>query len=147
MRLLRRRRLPPELRDAFAAFGLVVELVERAKDALTGAVPTTRAAGRPLPDALSEFEEGLRQARDRMREWRRPEVEGAWLACASGIDEALASAERLRIEAPKIAGFEGVIGALDGLLAPLERFEEAFAAFRAARVVLPRSHRRGRIEG
>jgi hypothetical protein len=144
MRLLRRRRLPPELRDAFAAFGLVVALVERAKDALTAAVPSTRAAGRPLPDALSEFEEDLRHARDRMREWRRPEVEASWLACASAIDEALASAERLRVEAPEIAGFEGVIGALDRLLAPLDRFEEAFAAFRAARVVPPRSDRRMR---
>ena len=142
MSLLRRRRLPPELQDAFEAFGLVVALVEGAKDALTAAVPTTRAAGRPLPDALSEFEEDLRRARDRMREWRRPEVERSWLACAAAIDEALASAERLRVEAPRIAGFEGVIGALDALLAPLDAFEEAFAAFRAARVPSPRPDRR-----
>lgn len=134
---LRRRRLPPQLRGAFATFLTVVALVERAKDALTAAVPSTRTAGRSLPDALSEFEEELRRARDRMNEWRRPEMEASWLACASAIDQALMSAERLRVEAPEIAGFEGVIGALDGLLAPLDRFEEAFAAFRAARVVMP----------
>jgi hypothetical protein len=142
MTLLRRRRLPPELSDAFATFRIVVALVERAKDALTAAVPSTRTAGLPLPDALSDFEEGIRGARDRMSEWRRPEVEAAWLACASAIDEALASAERLRVEAPHIAGFEGVIGALDGLLAPLDRFDVAFAAFRAARVVPPKPNRR-----
>jgi hypothetical protein len=73
-----------------------------------------------------------------MSEWRRPEVEASWIACASAIEEALASAERLRVQAPRIAGFEGVIGALDGLLAPLDRFDEGFAAFRAARVVPPR---------
>jgi hypothetical protein len=137
VRRLRRRRLPPELREAFASFRQVVALVERAKDALTAAVPSTRTAGLPLPDALSEFEEDLRLARDRMSEWRRPELEASWLACASAIDEALASAERLRIEAPHIAGFEGVIGALDGLLAPLDRFDVAFVAFRAARSVPP----------
>lgn len=142
MRLLRRRRLPPELRDAFATFRAVVALVERAKDALTAAVPSTRTAGLPLPDALSEFEEDLRRARGRMSGWRRPEVEASWLACASAIDEALASSERLRVEAPRIAGFEGVIGALDGLLAPLDRFDEGFAAFRAARVVPPKSNGR-----
>lgn len=142
MRPLRRRRLPPELRDAFENFRIVVALVERAKDALTAAVPSTRTAGLPLPDALSEFEEDLRRARDRMNGWRRPEVEASWLACAAAIDEALASAERLRVEAPELAGFEGVIGALGGLLAPLDRFEEAFAAFRAARVVPPRSNGR-----
>jgi hypothetical protein len=134
MRLLRRKRLPPELREAFASFRMVVALVERAKDALTAAVPSTRSAGRPLPDALSEFEEDLRRARDGMTGWRRPEVEASWLACGSAIDQALASAERLRLEAPAIAGFEGVIGTLDGLLAPLDRFDDAFAAFRAARV-------------
>jgi hypothetical protein len=140
MRPLRRRRLPPELRDAFESFRIVVALVERAKDALTAAVPSTRTAGLPLPDALSEFEEDLRRARDRMNGWRRPEVEASWRACAAAIDEALASAERLRVEAPELAGFEGVIGALGGLLAPLDRFEEAFAAFRAARVVPRRSN-------
>jgi hypothetical protein len=142
MRLHRRRRLPPELRDAFATFRTVVALVERAKDALIAAVPSTRTAGLPLPDALSEFEEDLRRARRRMSEWRRPEVEASWLVCASAIDEALASAERLRVEAPRIAGFEGVIGALDGLLAPLDRFDEGFSAFRAARAVPPKSNGR-----
>jgi hypothetical protein len=140
MRPLRRKRLPPELRDAFESFRVVVALVERGKDALTAAVPSTRTAGLPLPDALSEFEEDLRRARDRMNGWRRPEVEASWLDCAAAIDEALASAERLRVEAPEIPGFEGVIGALDGLLAPLDRFEEGFAAFRAARVVPPNSN-------
>ena len=133
MRVLRRRRLPPELLDAFERFRAVVALVERAKDALTAAVPSTRSAGVPLPDALSELEDELRRARGRMREWHRPEIEASWAACASAIDDALAAAERLRVEAPEVVGFEGVIGALDTLLAPLDRFEEGFAAFRAAR--------------
>jgi hypothetical protein len=133
MSMLRRRRLSPELRDAFESFRAVVTLVERAKDALTAAVPSTRSAGLPLPDALSEFEDDLRRARGRMREWRRPEIDASWTVCASAIDDALAAAERLRVDAPEIAGFEGVIGVLDALLAPLERFEEGFAAFREVR--------------
>ena len=133
MSVVRRRRLSPELRDAFESFLTVVALVERAKDALTAAVPSTRLAGLPLPDALSEFEDDLRRARDRMGEWRRPEIDASWAVCASAIDDALAAAERLRVDAPEIGGFEGVIGVVDGLLAPLERFDEGFAAFRAAR--------------
>jgi hypothetical protein len=134
MALLRRRRLPAELAAPFAAFRSVVRDVERAKSALTEAVPSTRYAGRPLPDVLAEFEASLADAAEGMDAWRRPEVDEAWLAASAGLDRARAFAERVRLEAPDPAGFEGVIGLLGNLLAPLEAFEagaEAFGRLRA----------------
>jgi hypothetical protein len=65
--------------------------------------------------------------------WRAPEVEAEWSAAASGLDEALELAERIRTEASSPAGFEGLIGVIGDLLAPLEAFEAAAARFRELR--------------
>jgi hypothetical protein len=134
MALLRRRHLPPEIEGAFESFRVVVELVERAKTVLPEAMPSTRLPGRPLPDVLMEFESQLEAARLAMPAWRRPEVREEWIACGSGISDGLARAERLRLEAPDIGGFEGLIGVLGDLLATLEPFEVAASRFDALRV-------------
>jgi hypothetical protein len=127
--MLRRRRLPPELRGAFDAFAEVVGDVERGKAALTESVPRTRFAGRPLVDGLVEFEGSLAEAAAGMPGWRRPEVEAAWLGAEAALLEARARAERLRLEAPDMGGFEGLIGLIGDLLAPLEAFGAAREAF------------------
>lgn len=132
--MLRRKRLPRELVPRFDAFLLVVERVERAKQSLTEAMPTTRLPGRPLPDALSEFEELLRRARSGMDGWRADAVRYAWDRARGGLDEALRLAETLRLEAPRLDGFEGLIGAIGDLIAPLEAFQGAAERFRALRV-------------
>lgn len=131
--MLRRKRLPDRLRQPFAAFIAVVQELERGKRSLTEAVPTTRLPGRPLADALSEFEEVLHAAADGMATWLCPELEEAWLAAASGLEEALRRAELLRLEAPDMVGFEGLIGTIGDLMAPLEAFEGAAERFRALR--------------
>lgn len=132
--MLRRRRMPPELEGAYAAFGAVLEEVEPAKAALTEVMPTTRLPGRPLPDALSTFEEHLARAADAMPGWRRPELDAQWRACEAGVGEARARAERFRREAPDLGGFEGLIWAVEELLEPLEAFEAAERRFRDLRV-------------
>ena len=48
---------------------------------------------------------------------------------ARALAEARATAERLRLEAPDPGGFEGLVGLIDDLLAPLEAFEEASVRF------------------
>lgn len=131
--ILRRRRLPPALQPAFDAFAAVIADVERAKAALTESVPSTRFAGRPLPDTLLEFEEALGAADRGMAGWRRAEVEDAWRAAHSGLREARALASRLRTEGPDLGGFEGLIGLIGDLLAPLEAFVDAREAFRRLR--------------
>jgi hypothetical protein len=68
-----------------------------------------------------------------MPTWRRPELEAEWLACGAGIRESLDRARRLREDPPELGGFEGLIWAVDQLLAPLEAFEAAAERFRTLR--------------
>lgn len=123
--MFRRKRLPEPLAERYRAFEAIVPPLERAKAALTESVPGTRLPGRPLAETLLEFEEGLSEVTAGMGAWRAPEVEEAWLAASRGLDEARALAERVRVEAPPPVGFEGLIGLIGDLLAPLEAFEAA----------------------
>ncbi len=131
--MLRRKRLPESLLGPYVAFRELVGPLERAKAAVTEAVPTARLPGRPLAEALAEFEELLSRVRDGMEAWRSPAVEAEWVAARAGLEEALAVAESLRLEAPDPEGFEGLVGAIGDLIAPLEAFEGAAGRFRALR--------------
>jgi hypothetical protein len=131
--VVRRRRLPEHLEERRRAFEAIVPPLEAAKAALTASVPGTRLPGRPLAETLAEFEEGLRRVREGMDEWRDPELEDAWLGASAGLDEALALAERIRIGAPDPGGFEGLIGLISDLLAPLDAFRAADERFRELR--------------
>jgi hypothetical protein len=131
--ILRRKRLPEDLEAPARAFDELIPPLERAKAALTGSVPGTRLPGRPLAETLSEFEEDLGTVRDLMDGWRAPEVEQAWLDASAGLDESLELARRIRIEAASPQGFEGLIGLIGDLLAPLGAFDEAAETFRALR--------------
>jgi hypothetical protein len=134
MSIFRRKRLPAELVEPHEAFEAVLAEIEPAKEALTEVMPTTRMPGRPLPDALAEFEERLARAHEGMPAWRSPRVEPEWQACARGVDEARARAARFREDAPELGGFEGLIWAVETLLDPLEPFAEAADRFRSMRV-------------
>ncbi len=130
---LRRRRLPEHLEAPAKAFDDLLPPLERARAALTGSVPGTRLPGRPLAETLSEFEDGLREVRDGMDAWRSADVEPEWEACSRGLDEALEFADRVRTEGVQPEGFEGLIGLIGDLLAPLDAFERASARFRELR--------------
>ena len=111
-------------------FSTVLLVVEQAKEQLVRAVPSSRAPGHPLADSLLSFEQGLRDAEQRMDAWRDGALEREWLACRDAIVESLARAERLRLEAPEL-GFESLIGTIADLIAPLDVFEEANERVRA----------------
>ncbi|MGZ8612924.1 MAG: hypothetical protein ACXWX0_11725 [Actinomycetota bacterium] len=131
--MFRRKRLPPGLEDAHAAFLATVEPLERGKAALTESVPGTRLPGRPLAETLLTFEEGLHEADAGMAAWRVPELEREWLAADEAIRTCLAIAERVRLEAEMPAGFEALIGTIGDLMAPLGAFEQAERRFRSLR--------------
>jgi hypothetical protein len=133
--VFRRRRLPEHLARRRQALHALVPALERAKSALTESVPGTRLPGRPLAETLLEFEEGLREVRGGMQEWRAAEVEDAWRRASDGLDRALALAERVRTEAAEPEGFEALIGLIAALLAPLETFGEADERFHELRAV------------
>jgi hypothetical protein len=127
---LRRKRITPEVQSAFDAFRAVLEHLEPAKAALTDVMPTTRMPGRPLPDALAEFEEGLERAEERMPAWRISAVEAEWIDSEQGLTEARVRARRFREDAPEVGGFEGLIWAVEELMAPLDGFAAAAERFR-----------------
>jgi hypothetical protein len=131
--MFRRRQLPAELEEPRAAFMEVLAEVEPAKAALTECMPTTRMPGRPIPDALFEYEARLELARTRMPGWRCEPMEHEWVACDHGLGEALSLARRLREEAPDLGGFEGLLGAVEALIDPLTPFASAERAFRELR--------------
>jgi hypothetical protein len=131
--VVRRRRLPDHLEVRRRAFDALVPSLEGAKAALTESVPGTRLPGRPLAETLAEFEDDLRRVRDGMDAWRAPELEDAWRHASAGLDGALARAERIRTEAPEPGGFEGLIGLISHLLAPLDAFRAADDRFRELR--------------
>jgi len=128
--ILRRKRSSPEVQSSFTAFRDVLGHLEPAKAALTEVMPTTRLPGRPLPDALAEFEEGLDRSRAVMPGWRAPEVEPEWIACERGLAAARHRARRFREDAPELGGFEGLIWAVEELMAPLDVFAVAAERFR-----------------
>jgi hypothetical protein len=127
--ILRRKRTTPEVQRSFHAFRDVLVYLEPAKAALTDVMPTTRMPGRPLPDALAEFEEGLRRTEERMRAWRTPEMEPEWTACEHGLADAMSRARLFREDAPELGGFEGLIWAVEELMAPLDAFATAAERF------------------
>ena len=131
--VFRRRSLPAELADPFAAFRRLIPALERAKAALTASVPGTRLPGRPLGETLLEFEDGLREVRGGMDSWRKPEVEDAWLRASLGLDEAMALAAGVRTEPPALHGFEQLIGLIGDLIQPLESFSAVVDRFRELR--------------
>jgi hypothetical protein len=106
------------------AFLEVVEHIERGKAALVSAVPTGRAEGSQLAEALHAFEVALRRAGAGMDGWRTTETEGAWEACSAALNEASERAERLRLDAPSL-DYEGLVMTLGDLIAPLEAFGDA----------------------
>jgi hypothetical protein len=131
--MFRRKVLPDGLRASLEGLRAVVDQVEAAKAAMTSTVPSTRLPGTPLAEAIAEFEDDLRHARELMPAWRHPDVEDEWLACEAGIDESLQRAARLREDPPELGGFEGLIWVVDQVLAPLEAFEAAAERFRTLR--------------
>jgi len=135
--IFRRRRLPEMLRPLASAFDDVLTELEPAKAAITSVMPSTRMPGRPLPDVLMEFESSLARARDLMPGWRSPETEGVWSACDAGLTESAERARLLRVEAPELGGFEGLIWAVGHLLDPLEAFARAEARFDDLRTSRP----------
>lgn len=131
--IFRRKALPPELRPVEAAFTEVLQELEPAKVAITDVLPGTRMPGRPLHDALDEYERRLVGASERMPAWRHPSLEAEWSACDAGLASALALTRRAREEAPDVIGFEGMLGLVEELLDPLDPFTDAEARFRQLR--------------
>ncbi len=131
--MLRRKRLPDDLIGPLDGLRAAVVEIEAAKRAVIATVPSTRLPGTPLAEGIHEMEARLGAAQGLMPTWRHPAVEDEWLACDEAIAESLRRAAELREQAPELGGFEGLVWAVDRLLAPLEAFEAAAERFRTLR--------------
>ena len=66
-----------------------------------------------------------------MPAWRTPDVGAGVDSRASGVlDDARHRARRFREDAPELGGFEGLIWAVEELMAPLDAFATAAERFR-----------------
>jgi hypothetical protein len=108
-----------------------VELAEDAKAALAAAAPRGRAAGVPLAEALSRFEEALAAASASMREWKDAGFLDQWRSCDAALAESGRLAEELRLgKMPQ--GYEELYGTLADVMEPLDlAFEASLQRFRS----------------
>jgi hypothetical protein len=137
--MIGRRRLPDHLEAPYRAFLVVLEQIEPAKAGLTDVLPTTRLPGRPFRDAVGEYRERSVAAQRLMPAWRCKDLDGEWQACDRGLRQAVDRAERLLAAAEDPVGFEGLLGAVERLMDPLEPFAAAAERFRGLRRRLRRT--------
>ena len=119
-----RRRVPSDADIVWRLFEAAAERVEEGKAALVAAVPTARVEGRPMAEAVLDFERELRSAGGLMEPWRRSEHEALWIACRHGLEVALRRAERARLQAPSL-DFEALVELIGEIMEPLDPFAEA----------------------
>lgn len=131
--LFGRRVLPAALLPRLVAFHEALIPLESGKEALVEMVPQARYPGRPFPESLRLFIDGLAATAELMPAWRDEALEADWRACDAGIRKAR---ERAEHAAPAAEGrtFEGLLELVQELLDPLEPFERAEERFRELRV-------------
>ena len=130
MRLGRKPDLPVERRDAWWAFLDAAEVIEGGRRILLGTLPTFRVAPTPIALGTAAMRRAIADARTWMDAWRVDELDVEWAACAAALDEAdgaLAEVERLAATSDEM---DHVLGALQGVIDPLDAFADAERAFR-----------------
>jgi hypothetical protein len=127
--LFRRRRADAELTAAREAFRRCAAELDSAQRALLSAVPTARAKGIPLDEAIDGYLAGLDRLEAQMPGWRIEQTEDAWKDCFRVLAESRAEVLRVKEKPPK--GFEALNAKLGDVIAPLEQF--AYAALTLTR--------------
>ena len=131
--MIARKQLPPELEEPYRAFLRVLEEIEPAKAGLADVLPGTRLPGRPLNDAVEEYVSRLVRAKPTMRDWQVPALEPEWRACSEGLERAVDRGRRVLALDREPEGFEGLLGAVEYLMDPLDPFVAAAERFRRLR--------------
>jgi hypothetical protein len=109
--------------DGADAFRRTVAHVEEAKLSLASAAPSGRSEGRPLAQAVAEYEHWLVVASRSLVFWPSP-LEAELAACRRALEEAARRSERLRLEESP-HGYEELYGLLAELMEPLDAFTGA----------------------
>jgi len=131
--MLRRKQIPPELRDAHAAFEAQAQRVEDARTALLSCLPTGRVARAPVPVGLELLRDELLEVRADLEDWRVPAVEERWQACARSVDLALERIPESLAQVRDTDEGDAVLGAVARVVGPLDAWATAERAWRKLR--------------
>lgn len=135
--MLRRKTMPPELRDAWQAFQAQAERVEAARQALLGCLPMGRVDPAPVPVGLDLLRDEVVAVAGDLDAWRTPAVEDAWQACRAAVDEALQAIPDARAVSASTGELEEMLDAVSGVVEPLDAWHDAEIAWLRQRRRLP----------
>jgi hypothetical protein len=131
--VFRRKQIPADLAEHWAAFIAQAERVENARQALLGCLPIGRVDPVPIPVGLDLLKDELHAVRSELERWRITPVEEQWRACGAAIDEALDHVEPARQTADRTNELEVLLDAVSDVVEPLDVWQDAEHAWRALR--------------
>jgi hypothetical protein len=132
--IFRRKVLPDDLQDAYAAFTDQVARMEAARDALMSCLPVGRVDPAPVPVGLDLLDDTLAELRDELAAWRVPALEDQWQGCVEAIDESRSQIATAHEVATTSTELEELLGAVEDVDEPLGyAFQQAELQFRRLR--------------
>lgn len=123
--MLRRKRIPEDLRPAWEAFVVQAERVEQARRALLACLPVGRVDPIPVPVGLELLRDELEAVAGELDRWRVPQLGEAWDACHAGIAEALAAVPAAARVAEATGELEELLSAVSDVVEPLDAWHAA----------------------
>lgn len=132
--IFRRRAIPPELADHYAAFSSHVDRMEAARDALMSCLPVGRVDPAPIPVGLDLLDDTLAELATDLGEWRVPQLEAQWQGCVEAIRESRTSIRTAHRVAAASTELEELLGAVEDVDEPLGyAFQQAELRWRELR--------------
>jgi hypothetical protein len=124
--------LPAVHHDAWWAFLDCAEVVEGGRRVLLGTLPTGRVEPAPIAVGVDALRQAIRDARAWMPRWKVDAVLPQWEACGLALDDANAALDHVAEVAASTRELEELLGALQGVIDPLDTFADAERAWRRA---------------
>lgn len=122
--------LPDRLHDAWWVFVDCAEVVETGRRHLLATLPKGRVEPAPVGIGLDAVAGAIEDARGWMGDWRVEELEDAWGDCVQAMHEAEEAIPHAREVAAATGELEDLLGAVEEVVAPLDAFADAEAAWR-----------------
>jgi hypothetical protein len=122
--------LPDDLHSAWWCFVDCAEVIEAGRRQLLATLPAGRVEPAPIGVGLDAMEDAISDAAGWMDGWRCDELEDVWVVCAEALHEAGDSVPEVREVAASPGELDDIIGALQGIVDPLDVFADAETVWR-----------------
>ncbi len=122
--------LPPDLHHAWWCFIDCAEVIEGGRRVLLGTLPTGRVEPAPIAVGTDAVRRAVADARAWMPGWKLDEVADEWDDCARALDEADGALDDVDTVAATTGELEELLGAVQGVIDPLDAFADAEVAWR-----------------